>query len=342
MMKVFISYSGSRSQRVAEALHTWLSDVIHTLEPWVSSRDIDRGTRWDLDIARQLEESRVGILCITQENLEAPWVLFEAGALAKALDKTFVCPYLLDVRPTDLKGPLVQFQSTMANEEDTLKLVRTINKALGDQARSTEQLDKAFQKWWPELQRALESVPGPSLPLKPLRSDRDLLEEVLDLTRSQVVERERLGIIANIGLPSSMKSLADLAQDKVVKAFAERTNLAGGPDDPNATQWVINTEKRGQDLLDGQWHSRWNGGSSGEIWETGNAIIHTVGKQAYIFFTSSLSAYLIVAQRTGQRRLAGRYINLLRPSHTTPWVGLIVSPERIDGQWAEGRWDFRR
>lgn len=133
-MKVFISWSGERSKAVAEALHDWLPNVIQTVRPWVSLADIEKGTRWSTDIAAQLEECRIGLICLTPENLSAPWLLFEAGALSKTLEKTFVCPYLVNLQPADVRGPLSQFQMTTAEKEETRKLLHTINKALGEQA----------------------------------------------------------------------------------------------------------------------------------------------------------------------------------------------------------------
>lgn len=73
-MKVFISWSGERSRAVAEALRNWLPHVIQGLQPWFSSNDIDKGVRWATDIAANLQESRVGIICLTPENLESPWI----------------------------------------------------------------------------------------------------------------------------------------------------------------------------------------------------------------------------------------------------------------------------
>lgn len=184
-MKVFISWSGERSKAVAEALHEWLPSVIQAVKPWMSAEDIDKGARWGTDIARELEQTRVGLICLTPENLNASWILFEAGALSKTLDKTFVCPYLLRVKPSDLQGPLVQFQATKAEKEDTRKLLYTINKALGDQSLSEVQVGSAFEKWWPDLETRLKSVPPgePSLPQR--RPDGELLEEILELVRRQ-------------------------------------------------------------------------------------------------------------------------------------------------------------
>jgi hypothetical protein len=110
-MKLFLSWSGARSQAIAEALREWLPKVIQAVKPWMSAIDIDRGARWSSDIAVELSDTSFGILCITPENLNAPWIHFEAGALSKTLEKSLVCPYLLELEPTDLKGPLVQFNA---------------------------------------------------------------------------------------------------------------------------------------------------------------------------------------------------------------------------------------
>ncbi len=86
-MKVFISWSGERSKAVAQAWHDWLPNVIQAVEPWMSETDIAKGARWGMDMARELDETRVGIICLTPENLNAPWILFEAGALSKTLEE---------------------------------------------------------------------------------------------------------------------------------------------------------------------------------------------------------------------------------------------------------------
>ena len=59
-----------------------------------------------------------GIICVTEVNQENPWLNFEAGALAKTLNQSRVCPYLIGMRPSDLKGPLSQFQSIHADKND--------------------------------------------------------------------------------------------------------------------------------------------------------------------------------------------------------------------------------
>src|SRR4030081_1653296 len=93
---VFISWSGERSRRAAEALRGWLRIVLQNAKPWMSDTDIEKGSRGLDEVSRALEGMKVGIICLTPENLAAHWILFEAGALSKFLDtKSRLCTYLL-------------------------------------------------------------------------------------------------------------------------------------------------------------------------------------------------------------------------------------------------------
>src|SRR5262245_19790474 len=88
-MKVFISWSGDISKAVASALRDWLPKVIQHVKPWMSEQDIPKGTRWLGYISEQLKEVKTGIICLTPDNQQNPWILFEAGALAKTVEDTY-------------------------------------------------------------------------------------------------------------------------------------------------------------------------------------------------------------------------------------------------------------
>src|SRR5437764_4301388 len=133
-MKVFISWSGERSKALAEALYSWLPNVIQAVQPWMSANDIEKGTRWRSGLANELEQASISIICLTPENLDAPWLNFEAGALSRQQQNSYVCTFLFGLEPIDVREPLAQFQSTKADKEDIKKLVHTINHVLADAA----------------------------------------------------------------------------------------------------------------------------------------------------------------------------------------------------------------
>ena len=182
-MEVFISWSGNRSEKVAEALRDWLPSVIQSVKPFMSASDIDKGARWSMDLANHLEEAQFGLICLTQDNLEAPWLLFEAGALSKFIDNSRVVPYLHRITPTQVQGPLAQFEAAAADKPSTLDVLKSINGAMEGSGLDPARLEDAFETWWPRLEEKLSNIPQVTRETQPSREDRDILEEILRLCR---------------------------------------------------------------------------------------------------------------------------------------------------------------
>jgi len=182
-MDIFISWSGDRSRIVAESFKDWLPRVIQRLKPWISASDIDKGARWLKEISKKLEVINFGIICLTPENLDEPWILFETGALSKALDSSSVCPILLDLDPSSLKGPLSQFQATKLQKDDILKFIMTLNKNLKDEKLPESQLEESYNLWWPKLLERIDNIPNPDEIIETERSEKDILLEILRIAR---------------------------------------------------------------------------------------------------------------------------------------------------------------
>ena len=184
-MKVFISWSGSLSRDVAVVLRDWLPLVIQAVRPYVSSEDIDPGARWGGDIAVQLDDTDFGILCVSRDNVTAPWLNFEAGALSKSVERSRVVPFLIDLGPSDIpRGPLAQFQAVQPTRADVLRLLRAMNDFCG--AFPPERLGPTVDVWWPQLEERLQEVQQHTQSVEgvgPQRSTPDMLAELLELTR---------------------------------------------------------------------------------------------------------------------------------------------------------------
>lgn len=185
-MNVFISWSGARSRAVAEALRAWLPRVIQAARPWTSDEDISAGSRWLSEIQAELSKASLGIICVTPENQSTPWLLFEAGALSKALTESHVCPLLLDLAPSQLVGPLAQFQASTADREGIERIVATLNRALGENGVAQEDLREIVDVWWPRLQTPISHALGLSHLETRKRPVEDILEEVVANTREQL------------------------------------------------------------------------------------------------------------------------------------------------------------
>jgi len=130
-----------------------------------------------------------------------------------------------------------------------------------------------------------------------------------------------------------------------VMQLAARIQMPGGPDDRNAPQWAEDVAASGnRDSLNGVWYSRWEAGTSG------SSTVRVIGDRLDATYTNQSGrmagkTWLLEAVIGSDNRLAGRWIQIGNSRDTGPFIGLIVSPERIDGIWSarmSDRWDFRR
>ncbi len=253
-MKIFISWSGEPSRAVASFLRGWLPYLIQAVEPWMSDSDLEAGTRWSEKIQKELSETKFGIVCVTPGNMDAPWLLFESGALAKTLNDSHVCPYLVGLDSAQLKGPLAQFHAKTAQREGTLALVRTINRALEAKALPPEFIDTVFDRFWPDLEAKLNSLPGPKEEFI-RRTAEDILEEVLLLVRS-IDKRTHSRLSSQTDIDSDtawllsdssnlyryFESLAD--REQIVSFYKHlRNRLAAMPRENSATETKEDPDK---------------------------------------------------------------------------------------------------
>lgn len=181
-MKVFVSWSGERSKIAATGFKDWLLGVVQAAKPWMSS-DIEAGQKWTPAIAKELEESEIGVFFLTPENLDDPWLLFEAGSIAKT-EISRVAGLLFDgLTPTDVKPPLGLFQLKEAVEQGVRDIVNMLNSKLPEPLLDAK-LNEVFDLNWPKLKAVFESIgPSPQDAPVPARPERDLLVEILEGVR---------------------------------------------------------------------------------------------------------------------------------------------------------------
>lgn len=176
-MKVFISWSGERSQVVAQALRKWLQYVLHYVQPWVSETDIAAGERWAQSVAKELEACHFGIICVTPENVGSPWILFEAGALAKSMQGR-VTPLLYDLEFTDVGGPLSQFQAKKIDKGGLTEIILSINQ-VAEKSDSDERVREMVDALWPKFEDLISEIPDDAPSAKHIRPQHEILEELV-------------------------------------------------------------------------------------------------------------------------------------------------------------------
>jgi hypothetical protein len=220
-MKVFISWSGDQSKQLGAAIKGWLPKVLQSVEVYFSDTDIEVGSRWYSEIVDALEKSDAGLVILTLENITRQWIMFEAGAIARSVEKGRVCPILFGIKKSDLKGPLAFFQSAEFAEDDFRKLLGTLNSGrLGE-----GDFRDVFDTWWPKLEDKVQEIlssqpPSPA----PRRQDRDLLEGAVSNTRTILRELQ--------GPPPWKRTALTPEMAHMVKALL-------GPEKPTGDQVVM-------------------------------------------------------------------------------------------------------
>lgn len=212
-MDIFVSWSGDRSKAVAELLVDWVQGVLQSTKPWISTRDIDKGSLWFSEINSRLQTTSAGIICLTQDNKNNPWILFESGALAKGISANRICTFLVDLKPSDIKDPLAQFNHTTPDREGMFSLVRTLNRSLGDSSLADTTLKRAFDAYWPQFSADFDMTlekHQPTVEVAP-RPENDMLSELLEITRN---------------LSARMRSLE---VSRPQEEYASESKLAYGP-----------------------------------------------------------------------------------------------------------------
>lgn len=178
---VFVIWSGSRSKAMGEAFRDWLPHVIQSAVPFFSDKDIASGALWHGSLQASLQSVRFAVVCCTTENVTAPWLNYEAGALVERMNGR-TAPWLLDGKPEELQpSPISRLQAKAANPVGTLAVLQALNDALTAPVPASI-LEAAFQTHWAKLEAKLRAIPaGESKPKE--REPADMLQEVVGLTR---------------------------------------------------------------------------------------------------------------------------------------------------------------
>lgn len=156
MKKIFISWSGSSSKNIANALKNNIEKIFENeeLTIFMSAADIESGTEWFEKIKSNLLDSDCAILILTKENLSAPWILFEAGAMAINYEETRIIPMLFDVKVDD-KSPLSHYHHKKFNKYDFTKMILDIQTFCGFEKATKKQLNTLAQNHFADFSKEI-------------------------------------------------------------------------------------------------------------------------------------------------------------------------------------------
>ncbi|WP_404474204.1 toll/interleukin-1 receptor domain-containing protein [Microbacterium aerolatum] len=182
-MRVFISWSGEQTRRLGNELKDFIDTTFAGhVQTFLSDADIAPGERFLSVVNDNLDDAAIGIVLLTSTNLTAPWILFEAGALAGKTGTGSVIPLLVDIDRAALTPPLSQFQNVYGSiETDVRKLCQRLRDVAGPYLNPSS-FEVLFADAWPRLEAALavaRDIPKTGKATLPPRPQGEVLDEIL-------------------------------------------------------------------------------------------------------------------------------------------------------------------
>lgn len=167
-MKIFISWAKPKSKKIAYFIKEFLEGLFHDqIETWLSDENIKTGARPTVAISQALKECDKGIFCILKENYEAPWIMYEAGAISthehsiirEEKDNCVIWPILFENISTEqlYRNPLYQFQFVEFSRDKMYKFVQEVNNTIVA-FKDVTILEKHFGFYWKELNDNIQKV----------------------------------------------------------------------------------------------------------------------------------------------------------------------------------------
>jgi hypothetical protein len=201
--------------------------------------DIQAGDRWIQSVTQELDKSNFGIVCVTPENIDSPWILFESGALAKSLEAGQVIPLLFDLDFTALSGPLAQFQAKKLTREGLNEIIQSLQSS-SEMAIPEERARRLFEAFWPELESKFSEIPRQEFAQRHVRPQNEILEELVTSVRAlEVRMRQVLTLVEESSAGLSWKTAMGNAAGTGVRVAATGGSIVIGdaknPDGPIVT-----------------------------------------------------------------------------------------------------------
>ncbi len=168
-LNIFISFGGSRGNRLAQVLQKYLKALIGPKQIFVSSDSIYGGEFWAERIQGALNSHNCCLIILDSIGVRSPWVYYEAGAAALLNNRTII-PILFDVVPDQVeKLPFSSRQQIQVMEENQfvkdkfLRIFMSIYAYANEngysvKCRSEDDLKDTFELIWGTNEKSLKEA----------------------------------------------------------------------------------------------------------------------------------------------------------------------------------------
>ncbi len=146
---VFLSWSKNLAKEIAVKFRDDLEFIFGSrVTIFFSPDDIKSGQKAFNEINRQLNVTNYGVFIITEENKSAPWIFYEAGAIAKDEKRCRVMVMLAGVGNDALQDtPLQQYQNCRLCEEGYKKIFMDIYELCSVRDKESTVLERISARW---------------------------------------------------------------------------------------------------------------------------------------------------------------------------------------------------
>lgn len=167
--KIFLSWSKSKSKAYAEIFRDLAINVLGLLSKniFISSQSISNGEDWWIEIKDALESSEFGIVFVTDENYNNPWLNYESGILQARFQKNSLLPISTtgDAKKILQESvPLTKFQFTNAIDDKRLMSNLLVN--IADRMSidvDKKNIDSKLNNYWTEYYQKIGGNVRPEL-----------------------------------------------------------------------------------------------------------------------------------------------------------------------------------
>lgn len=155
-----MSWSGNQSKVIASALSSFLR--MFDIPTFFSEKDIRYGQKWYDTLTKEMQSASICIICVAENSIESPWVMFEAGSISNSSIGLQVIPYITGSNMIKRIGslPVGVFQAAESTKSGTRRLLFELcSEYLG--IISNDNINKLHQKFesrWPKLQKTIKGV----------------------------------------------------------------------------------------------------------------------------------------------------------------------------------------
>ena len=241
-IKIFLSWSGDKSKKLANVFKTYVADILPKADFYFSPDDLKGGEKWRQSIEEGLNNNTYGIIFLTPSNLTSKWIYFEAGAISKSTKQAKILPFLYKIDVTELGQPFSDYQCKSFSTDDILTTIHEINDCQSKVYQlPSETIKRNFNRLSNEIKTEIEEINNISEVIEKsetqiedasLMDSEDKINEILQIIREQSsntdikkntdIERNTDNVLTH----ENLKLINYLSNNKIFSKANEKDDLA--------------------------------------------------------------------------------------------------------------------